>query len=463
MIDLFIVTSKLGTPQAHHQSRISTVTYSRFSTVKTKRAITYINSPITDAQMELMYWVEEEAGAPIAYVRIKLPLASATMGHNFMHAGLDSIGWELVCGKLLCKVILTVLGFQPEEINCFFENAIVELLELTWHTETASPKALRSLQRRIKAHFDGLRSAKSRHDIKVSDVHYRESNGAPALLVVLKSQDQYRAYGKIDEVSSRAKRSRKPSEVSPEVKQYLIVIKDAIKHHLRNEPRIVGETLKARGMSHPRAWTLDNIKALIDDLWKDAGLGGRDELAGLEKLSPESLDTWERYFAGENPKEFLPPHSMTRHRQLILEAIGKDIARSLTNNKVNSASVGYQQQYDRRWEPKGELRKLVLCEETAPAIQADLRSGLAFLESGEVPEFLSDELRTSWFARWASFADREGGPRNRTSPPRLDQSSALPEAQDIPSWPANKGIGTVPVEPGAKDEWILIDGEWQVR
>jgi len=462
MIDLFIATGRLGPVEPHHQTCLSIVTYSRFSASKTTPTSTYINSPITCVQMELQYKVADVAGIPNAFVGIKIPLASATVGHNYMHAGLDSIDLELVCAKLLCKVVLTVLAFKPEEIERFFRETKVELVELTWHSPTASPKALRCVQKRTKDVFDGLRLASSRHDVAVSDVQYWESNGSPGLLVTLKDGNHFRQYGKIDQIASRAKRDRKPSQMSPEARLYLPKIRDAIKHHARNELLLTAETLKADGLSHPNNWTAESLKALIDSVWEKAGLGQRAEAPDATKLSPEAAATLERYQAGEHPRDFLPPHTLSRHRSSILDATDTEIDRRPNQSKANRRSVGYQLQYDRRWEPKGDLRKLVLCEVTAPAIIEELKRGLAFLESGETPEFVTEEERSCWQMRWTTFAEREGGPRHPAGCKQLDQPSCLPDTPATPGIPMSRGIGSVPVEPGIKDEVTWFEGEWRV-
>jgi hypothetical protein len=158
-----------------------------------------MNSPLTGAQMEMRYTTDYQFDRPMAYMEMSIPLASAIIGQNYVHAGLDSIGWELQCAAYMARVALFTLGFNMDEIELFILLAEAQLCELTWHTPTASEKALRSLQRRTAAHFESLKALSSRHDICVADVDYRRRNGKPGVLVSLKSSDQFRQYGKFDQ------------------------------------------------------------------------------------------------------------------------------------------------------------------------------------------------------------------------------------------------------------------------
>lgn len=406
MIDLIIVKGPLGRPQPHHRLCLSEVSYSRFSMSKVKPTSTYIASPITGAQIELQYWIEHAANGPTAFSSLKIPVARATVGHNYLHAGLDSIGWEVACAAHLCRIVLTVLGFTHDEIERFMRGTEAQFLELTWHTPTAGLRAIRCLQSRTKAVFDAYKSISTRHDATVSNVQYFEGNGNPGLLIDFKNGDQFRQYRKLDQVVAKMKVDRQHNRMSSACRQHRQTIIDAIYPDLRNEPGFGVKTLKEFGLQHPSSWTPDSLRALLDHFWNYAGL--RAQVTDGE-LRPEPLDTWVRYQAGEDVQSTLPPHTFSRHRKSIRKATGMEIAIPIRRNGAKPASVGRQLHYLRRVEPKGELRQLVLCESTGPQMLEDLKRGLEFLESGVVSDFSDPSERQSWLRRWKAFADREGG------------------------------------------------------
>jgi hypothetical protein len=410
MIDTFIAKGRLGPRQPHHQACLSMVTYSRFLQAKAKPTTTFIGSPMTGAQIDLKYWVEHVAGVATAFAEVRIPLASATVGHNYAHAGLDSIRLEVKCAALLTKITLTVLGFTPDEVACFMDSTVPQQVELTWHTATASKRARLSAQRRTKGHFDAQRLASGRHDVGVADVHYEEGNGKPGLLVELKGGDLFRQYGKAEQVSSRTLKIRTQRWMSEEAREFKPMILAEIEDHVRNEVLVGLETFRRFGAEHPSTWTAEKLKSVIDYVWGKAGLAP-EQPVGDEELSPEVEVTWQRYLAGKDLVKDLPPYTFRRHRALIKAAKGddKDIAIRRKSRAVRPEALGRQQCYDRRWEPAGELRKTVLCEVTAPAIIEELQWGLAFLETGEPPDCDEGRWRA---ARWVAFVAREGGRRH---------------------------------------------------
>jgi hypothetical protein len=238
MIDLLIVKAPVGPPQSHHRSRLAHVEYSRFSTTKGKPTTTYIDSPLTGTQMEVCYTVEQQFDRPTAYVEISIPLASATIGQNYVHAGLDSIRWEVLCAVYLVRLVLITLGFSKDEIERFVNLSEIQLCELTWHTPTASTKARGSLQQRTAAYFEFMKKLSSRHDVLVSNVDYRRRNGQPGLLVTLKDGDEFRQYGKFDQALVRSKRGKQRYAVSAEMAANRAGLLASIETHVRNELRL---------------------------------------------------------------------------------------------------------------------------------------------------------------------------------------------------------------------------------
>ena len=411
MIDLLIVKGTIGMPQPHHQTCLSTVTYSRFLQSKTKPTTTFVNSPITGTQIDLQYGVEETGGSAIAIVQIRIALASATVGDNFVHAGLETVSKEVKCAALLIKISLTVLGFKPEEVSLFMKTAAAVLLELTWHTATASNRARLSAQRRTKGFFKAQLLLSGRHDMSVCGVSYREDNGKPGLLVTLKSGDALRQYGKADEISSRKKSSRKGRSKFGLAKIDRQIVVSVIEHHVRNEVLAGEATLQNLGSSHPGSWTAETLKQVIDCVWEQAGFTPKSLPADTE-LSPEAEATWQRHCDGVDMSKELSASTFSRHRASIKLAKGEDIAGRRKARAVRADHLGYQHCYARRWNPAGDMRKAALCEVTAPAIIEELERGLAFIQSGTVPAIEDAEERGQWLGRWTAFVAREGGRRH---------------------------------------------------
>jgi hypothetical protein len=383
---------------------------------KSKPTTTFVNSPLTNAQIDVKYWVETVAGipAPVAFVELKIPVAAATVGQNYAHAGLKSIEREVTCAAYIARLTLATLGFTAAEINHFMRSTETVLLELTWHTRTASQKALRSLLKRTETVFEAMNKLRGRHDIPVSDVDYRRRNGKAGLLVEFKSGDQFRQYGKYDQITARSNVGKQRYAVSPEMKAHKAELLKFIDTHARNEVILGPNTLKALDLLHPSSWAPDTLKDAIDRYWANAGLDGYRTSApatpdaDMPTLSPEVEITWERYKKGEGPqlKADLPDYTYTRHRKAIQRVHNRDIAES-RRNMVKPERVGYQLKYDRRCEPMGDLRKLVLCEVTAPEILEELKRGLAYIQDGEIPVFDDEDELAAWLIRWKHYAERE--------------------------------------------------------
>ena len=75
MIDKAILEGPLGPPLPHHQVCLSQVTYSRLLHEKTKPTTTYVNSPITGAQIDVKYWIKTADGISTAMFEISIPLS----------------------------------------------------------------------------------------------------------------------------------------------------------------------------------------------------------------------------------------------------------------------------------------------------------------------------------------------------------------------------------------------------
>ncbi len=453
MIDKFIAKTPLGPVSNHHYERLAQVSYSRFSHAKTKPTTTYIDTPLTGAQAEIRYVVYEVAGRKMGYLEITIALASSTVGHNLIHAGLASIRHEIRVGAALVRVLLATLGLNEDEINRAMAGARFKLVELTWHTLTASEKARISAQLRTIEVMKAQRRASRRHDIQVKDVDVRDKNDKLGLLVELKSESAYRQYGKADMPYSRSRRGRQDNYVSPAVSGLLGEVKNMLGSHLRNEAILTEPLLAELDLLNPNNWYEESVKPAIDAVWGDLGFSGHSSGNAEVELPDSAQETLDRYHDRTLDPGTLSASRVTRDRTAILEATGIDILDPKRSRKPQIASVGRQLSYGRRWEPKDQLRDLVVCERTGPALEAEFAQGLQFLLYGVLPDFDDKEKFVAWFKRWNAYAEREH--LNRAQPDNVDSQDdawfdsspthpmVTPAARS--SVRRTWGIGTVPV------------------
>lgn len=359
--------------------------------------------------MEVKYWIES-VQTPTAMLEIKLPLASATMGQNYIHTGLASVGWEIACAAALVKIILTTLRFDLDEIQQFVELATGEFLELSWHTKTASTRARLSLQRRSANWFEQQATISSYHDIEVKDVDYRRKNGSPGLLVEFKSGDKFRQYGKFDQTAALSQKGKHRYAASPEFEARKPEFLQAIESHVRNEVLVCSKTLKSLGLLSLYTWSPETLRTALDAVWDKTGLrDSTDQKLHTEiskTISPEAMSTLARYRTGDQTlRSELPAATFSRHRKAISHFDGTDIAHNPIKKVMRSSSLR-QLSYDRRWEPSGDWRRTALCEITGPQLLRELNRGLAYLQNGELPDIAPNELEC-WVEKWKKFAVRE--------------------------------------------------------
>lgn len=410
MLDKIIVKSLWGPVQERHLKRLAQVSVSRFLQSKTKQTTTFINSPLTGAQIEVTYIIKKVAGSKQGHVEISIPVASALIGHNCFHAGLEVLHWELECLELLLRIILFSIGMTELEVQRYLEHALVMEVECTWDTKTASPKARLALQSRTKAHAIALRALSARHDIGVDDADPRNPKSGTSLLVTLKSGDFLRQYCKPEQMRSK-RRSRKANHdhyVSDAMKAVVLPYMDMLESHARNELLVGAKTLNAAGIRYLRDITPQTLERAMVTVWRALGFRRRGEfdMSALEGSS--ALDTLNRYEAGEDVIATLPEYRVSRDRLAILAAHGPDIADKESKKlRFKAANLGRQTQYPRRWPLLDEMRNLVVSERTGPAIFEELVQGLEFVTDGVVPEIDDEDNKQAWLGRWMMFAKDE--------------------------------------------------------
>ena len=408
MLDKIIINGPWGPAQPHHLQRLVQVTYSRFLQAKAKQTTTYINSPLTGAQMEVVYRVKNVAGTNMGYVQITIPVATALIGHNRFHAGLEVIRLEIKCLELLVKILLVSIGMTPAEIRHYMKTVRPQLLELTWHNQTASVDARKACQNRINDLMRTKRGLSSRHDAVIDDAEINDSKSGVSLKVTFKNGDGYRNYNKAEQIKSRRKKARAENFISDAMRPTLATVTPALEVQVRNELLACDQTLREAGIQHPRDINAKTAGAAMEAMWDSMGFDDSDRVVDQSQLSDSAKDTLRRFLAGEDVTETLPKYRISRDRKAILDANGPDIdAQKKKRFRFNPANLGSQLHYKNRWRLPDELRDFVVSERTAPSIMEELEQGLAFVTDAELPEIADPEKRAAWNQRWQRFAREE--------------------------------------------------------
>ena len=410
MLDKIIIKGLWGPFQDRHLTRLTQISISRFLRSKSKETTTYINSPLTGAQIEVKYVVQTVAGVRIGYVEMTIPVASALIGHNCFHAGIEVLRFELQCLELLVRIILATIGMTDGEIERYVDHALVMMVECTWDTATASPNARLALQARTEAHTKALRNLSARHDIGVEDSDPRDTKSGVSLLVSLKAGDAFRQYCKAEWMRAK-KRGRKANHdnfLSDTMKPAIMPFMPMLESHARNELLVGAKTLNAFGIRYLRDLTPHALEHAMVSVWRALGFRRRAELNTAALEGSTALDTLKRFEAGEDVVATLPGYRVSRDRLAILEAHGPDIADTQRKQlRFKAANLGRQLQYPRRWRLPDQMRDLVVSERTAPAIIEELQQGLAFVTDGAMPDFDDEGQMQAWRGRWMLFAQAE--------------------------------------------------------
>lgn len=409
MLDKIIIIGPWGPVQHHHLQRLVKVTYSRFLQAKAKQTTTYINSPLTGAQMEVVYRVKKVAEINVGYVQITIPVASALIGHNRFHAGLEVIRMEIKCVELLVKILLVSIGMTPAEIQHYMKMARPLLLELTWHNQTASVAARKAAQRRTQDLMRTKRDLSSRHDSIVEDAEINDSKSGTSLKVTFKNGSGYRQYNKAEQMKSRRKKARAENFVSDAMRPKLAAVTPDLEMQTRNELLAAEQTLREAGITHPRHINAKTVASVIESMWNSLGFDEANRVPDeIELKSDSARDTLRRFLAGEDVTATLPAYRISRDRKAINAAGGPEIdVRRKKRFRFNPANLGSQQHYKSRWRLRQELLELVVSKHTAPAIMEELEQGLAFVTDAELPGIADSEKRAAWNQRWQRFAREE--------------------------------------------------------
>jgi hypothetical protein len=450
MLDKIIIVGPWGPVQHHHLQRLVKVTYSRFLQAKAKQTTTYINSPLTGAQMEVVYRVKKVAEINVGYVQITIPVASALIGHNRFHAGLEVIRMEIKCVELLVKILLVSIGMTPAEIQHYMKMARPLLLELTWHNQTASVAARKAAQRRTQDLMRTKRDLSSRHDAVIEDAEINDSKSGTSLKVTLKNGSGYRQYNKAEQMKSRRKKARAENFVSDVMSPKLAAVTPDLEMQTRNELLAAEQTLREAGITHPRHINAKTVEMVIESMWNSLAFDEANRMPDESQLTDSARDTLRRFLAGEDVSATLPAYRISRDRKAINAAGGPEIdVRRKNRFRFNPANLGSQQHYKNRWRLRQELLELVVSKHTAPAIMKELEQGLAFVTGGEFPDISDHENRAAWNQRWQRFAREE---RLGTLSTPEDTSKEFDDSADSDSGDSDDGRKLPNVSNGGQRE-----------
>lgn len=108
-----------------------------------------------------------------------------------------------------------------------------------------------------------------------------------------------------------------------------------------------------------------------------------------EGIGPQVRNTWRRWERGEDLL-YMTSYTRSRHRRLILNAGGPDIAFPcrLPSGQRSAVSIGRQIAFRKRFRPAAELRRYALNAESGASLERELERGRAFIFHGEVPDDL---------------------------------------------------------------------------
>jgi hypothetical protein len=394
MLDRLTFRSRIKPYRQDDLTRFAQVLFIQRTTAKTKPTVTFVDSPLTGAQLQITPSVERDIyGNDWLVLTVQAFVAAAVAGQNYVHADMQHVPTELSCVASLIRVVLAREGFTPEQIDFFLSRTVQEEMELCWHRATASRRAARALLQRAKAHFQALEQLSGRHDSFISLVDVQTTYGRTSVLVSFKNGCKLRLYLKAEQAEVRTKRKRRLSFVSKAIRPYIEQIEAAVDAHLRIEPIFSESFLKEHGMQHPNSVTPEAIAAALKDFMAMARLDMPFAMS-LEDvdttgLSPEVLESLVRHFDGADLEAELEAHTFTRHRQALLPH-GVELA--VVRRKSNAAlgrTLHKQLAYENRWLPPAALLAHAVTWDSAPAFRLALDAMLP--GAGATPERESEE------------------------------------------------------------------------
>ena len=398
MIDRITLLGAWGPYQPAHLKHLPTISIPNNLQPKVRPVTKYIDSPLTGKQTTLNYLVDKSG---IGMVRLDIPLASALVGHNWLHAGLGAIKHEVACLRLLVPVFLHSIGFTPQETQRYLDAAVVEDLEVTWHTLCSSATARDKALERSYSHLRLLGGLSTLHDLPVARFEGRDSSTGKAILVKLKSGVNLRQYGKDQQIHARGKSERLGKHVSKKQADKLrTILNNELPLAVRNELVFNRKILQAGGISSLEKLTKGRLEHLIDTTWARFIPKPADPDFKAKKLSPAAKSVYAKHQAGQALD--LKDQKVLRARRQILGKGGPDVAIKTGALRFEAAAHWARHAYQKRRKADGSMW-LVVSRVSAPALLAELQAGLTYLQDGELPD-LADQHLDAWLGRWKPLA-----------------------------------------------------------
>lgn len=377
MLDRLTFKARIKPYRQDDLTRFAQVLFIQKTTAKAKLTVTFVDSPLTGAQLEITPSVERDIyGSDWLVLTVQVFVAAAIAGQNHVHADMQHVPVELSCVASLIRVVLTREHFTPEEIDFFLKYTVQQEMELCWHRATASRRAARALLLRAKAHFQALEQLSGRHDSFVSLVDVQTTYGRTTVLVSFKNGCKLRLYLKAEQAEVRTKRKRRLSFVSKAMRPYIEQIEAAVDAHLRIEPIFSESFLKEHGMQHPGSVTPEAVAAALEEFMAMARLDmpfamGLDDVH-TTGMSPEVWGSLVQHFNGADLETELAPHTFTRHRQALLpQGVELAVVRRKSNPALG-ATLCKQLAYENRWIPPAALLAHAVTWDSAPAFRLAL-------------------------------------------------------------------------------------------
>ena len=422
MIDTITLVGTLKDLDFGDLKRLEQVAFLRESGTKFRPFKDYLESPITRAQIQCKLLQRPTARRNLLEVWLKIPVASALIGQNYMHGGPECFVSERGLLAKLIRVVLESRGFSEGEVDRFFETTRTESVELTWHTETASARAASNLQNRTLEFLQRMESLSRFRDCYVSDVDIRIKHQRRGHLTTLKDGRQFRQYLKAEQMAVVKRREWKVSAANADSRPDRAEIRALLMFHLRSEVILGEQYLRKRGHLNPATWTPEILVNFIEDTFSAMRFSGPPMQTDLTLLDEGLRGVLERRMRGDDLSD-LPRHTYTRLRQR-LQAYGYEIALA-GKNLAYTAAVGRQLDFSRRWIVPPQYRRFIVCEETYDSIERRLDHGLASARAYFTPELRRQLEAERFSSNWLI-----------TRRPGLDGSPARSANGSIGSSPA---------------------------
>jgi hypothetical protein len=361
------------------------------SGTKFRPSAEYLQSPLTGSQMDLTISPDFRRDREDLHVRIRIPLASALLGQNWMHGWTETLDAELQAASRLVRVVLMSYQFRAEEIDRFFATTRTVSAELTWHIQTASYRAAKNLLMRVYQMIKVLHAHNSSHDVGVAGYVFYDENQRESLKVYLKNGSAMKFYVKVDEMADTRRRKARGVPMHEAHRADTATVREEIGTHLRVEVIPCEKQLREHGASNPGAWNPELLETIAEEILDLAGFktpylpeAGSVDVNGLSASLRRSLTKYrtDGVVAG------LTDSTFSRHRQALL-CRGIDIGIPPPDHRCLNANIGRQLHFSKRWIAPQTMRNFMMSDATLPVLSTVLEEMAARIGEELTPERLA--------------------------------------------------------------------------